>query len=261
MSETVEFGIVCALLTEFKAVFALLVDREEARVEEGSNVAVTLGTFAGHRVVCACLTKYGESRAATLANALVSGWNPSTILMVGIAAGCPAPSGTPHDIQLGDVVVPCQHDAWHPIAMGEQVQDIAAIRLRDKDRIFHAPSERLVSIQQSIAMEMEVRSSREKINTVLSKLMKTVDDELAGVDGINQYCRPESDLLFPTAVPHTGGEDCTACGDSGARSAVLRDIPKVRSAELAPACSVALSHSRLCSFNMRSVYSYHTLVS
>ncbi|MDQ7904917.1 BN6_48550 family protein [Phytohabitans sp. ZYX-F-186] len=104
-------GLVTALPEEFAAM-ASLVDGGQERSVAGDPAEYVCGTIPSarpgrpHAVVLTLLTETGTNWAATaVANMLRSFESVDQVLMVGIAAGVPAP-GDPHrHVRLGDVVV------------------------------------------------------------------------------------------------------------------------------------------------------------
>jgi nucleoside phosphorylase len=104
-------GLLTALPEEFAAMASLIEDAEELHVA-GDPAGYVCGTIPSalpgrsHPVVLTLLTDIGNNWAATaVANMLRSFESVDQVLMVGIAAGVPAP-GDPHrHVRLGDVVV------------------------------------------------------------------------------------------------------------------------------------------------------------
>jgi len=104
-------GLVTALPEEFAAVASLVDEVEEWHVA-GDPAGYVCGTIPSalpgrpHPVVLTLLTETGANWAATaVANMLRSFESVDQVLMVGIAAGVPAP-GDPHrHVRLGDIVV------------------------------------------------------------------------------------------------------------------------------------------------------------
>jgi len=104
-------GLVTALPEEFAAM-ASLIDDEKPWSVAGDPAGYVCGTIPSalpgrpHAVVLTLLTETGTNWAATaVANMLRSFESVDQVLMVGIAAGVPAP-GDPHrHVRLGDVVV------------------------------------------------------------------------------------------------------------------------------------------------------------
>jgi nucleoside phosphorylase len=105
------FGIVTALPEEFAAMRALT-DAAERKAVAGDRADYILGTLPGldadrpHRVVLTMLGETGNDAAAEACTNLARSFGSvSCILMVGIAAGIPAPRRPEQHVRLGDVVV------------------------------------------------------------------------------------------------------------------------------------------------------------
>ena len=104
-------GLVTALPEEFAAI-ASLVDEAEERHVAGDPTGYVCGTIPSalpgrpHPVVLTLLTETGTNWAATaVANMLRSFESVDQVLMVGIAAGVPAPQDPHRHVRLGDIVV------------------------------------------------------------------------------------------------------------------------------------------------------------
>jgi nucleoside phosphorylase len=105
------FGIITALPEEFAAMRALIDGPERVNIP-GDRADYVLGTAPSldparpHRVVVSLLGATGNSAAAeSCANLIRSFESVSCVLMVGIAAGIPAPRRPEQHVRLGDIVV------------------------------------------------------------------------------------------------------------------------------------------------------------
>src|SRR5690242_14314821 len=105
------FGIVTALPEEFTAMRAMI-ERPVDRRVAGDTATYVYGTMRSasrgrqHRVVLTLLGETGNDAAAHgCANLVRSFPTVEQVLMVGVAAGVPAPHDAARHVRLGDVVV------------------------------------------------------------------------------------------------------------------------------------------------------------
>lgn len=102
-------AILTALPKEHAAVSRLMLDSSVLSLEEDATL-YRVGSIPGatgvHRVVLACLPKYGNNTAGiTTTNIVRSFPSVKDVLMVGICAGVPRPDRPQAHVRLGDVVV------------------------------------------------------------------------------------------------------------------------------------------------------------
>lgn len=105
MADLVDIVILTAKNLERTAVLEVLAD-VEARMEDG--LQFDTGQLGDYRVIVRCLHGMGNTRAAAAAAAAISRWNPTAIIVAGIAGGTNRPL-TEHFPDrghlLGDVLV------------------------------------------------------------------------------------------------------------------------------------------------------------
>jgi nucleoside phosphorylase len=113
LQKSVTFGIICALPKEYAAMISLIENGKNEsfskRGETGNvyyvgDIPATDGGY--HHVAVSILLETGNNVASALAMKMIETFpNMLSIIMVGIAGGCPVPDKEEKNIFLGDVVV------------------------------------------------------------------------------------------------------------------------------------------------------------
>ncbi|BCB76330.1 hypothetical protein GCM10022251_24680 [Phytohabitans flavus] len=222
-------GLVTALPEEFAAMASLIDDEEECSVA-GDPAEYVQGTVPSahaerpHPVVLTLLTETGTNWAATaVANMLRSFESVDQVLMVGIAAGVPAP-GEPHrHVRLGDVVVA----TWGIVDYDHVVDRPGAVTLRQG---FPQPSALLAHRAKGLlAGELQGRRPWEdELTRVLAALPgfarpEAVTDRLYAHDGpdAREVWHPD-----PTASGHRDGAPKVHEGRIGSANRSMRNTER-----------------------------------
>jgi nucleoside phosphorylase len=129
-SHKADLVIITALEKEAKAVVSRLEDHRVERFEARDIRTYHCGTIPiqdterAYRVVVVLLPSMGETSAATAVTDAIARWNPSFVLMVGIAGGIPQ-----DDLDLGDVVVADQ-------IIGYEYGKVTEDGIEPRDRVY-----------------------------------------------------------------------------------------------------------------------------
>jgi nucleoside phosphorylase len=102
VAQTADVVILTPLIDEFDAVRAAMRGGEP---DTWGSRTIHRGEIAGQQVIVVPILGMGNSRATLAARDAVAVWNPSRLLLVGIAGGVPEGSD---DMHLGDVLIPTE---------------------------------------------------------------------------------------------------------------------------------------------------------
>jgi nucleoside phosphorylase len=222
-------GLVTALPEEFAAMAALVDGAEECSVA-GDPAEYVCGTVPSaaearpHPVVLTLLTETGNNWAATaVANMLRSFESVDQVLMVGIAAGVPAP-GEPHrHVRLGDIVV----STWGIVDYDHVVDGPCGVTLRQG---FPQPSALLTQRAKGLlAGEIQGRRPWEEelvlLQTRLPRFTRpdAATDRLYTHDGTDAREVPHPD---PEASGHRAGMPKVHEGRIGSANRSLRNAAR-----------------------------------
>ncbi|CAI7609051.1 unnamed protein product [Penicillium glandicola] len=191
-------GWICALPIELAAAEAMLdYFHETPPMDPGDHNTYVLGSLGYHNVAIACLSEYGTTNAATVANNMSRTFPSLQLrLMVGIGGGVP---GT-LDIRLGDVVV---GDEIVQYDLGKAIQGGQFQRKRHASR----PPQNLGTAVAALRGRHESRPS--KIPSILDQFKQNAL--------LSEYTYPGSheDLLFENTYYHDKNiPTCNQCDQS-----------------------------------------------
>lgn len=212
-SEEYTVGWICALPVELAAAKAMLDERHEPAIREGSDNDRTLycmGSIAGHNVVMACLPagQIGTHSAANVATHMQAAFEGIRIgLMVGIGGGIPTAES---DIRLGDIVVSQPEGNFGGVVQYDFGKATSAGFRRMG--VLNSPPSILLSALSTI-----------QANELLGE--STLSNHLSVLENISTFCRKRAgpDILFKASYDHVGGNTCDHCSDEGIQPRQLRE--------------------------------------
>lgn len=106
-----DVGIIIPLVEEFREFFSLLENSYRSEQKEGHfyylfDCQLAKRSIRPYRCVATCIAGMGSTKAALVAERLMKTFRPSTVVVLGIAAGIH------EDIRVGDVIVADQVDSY-----------------------------------------------------------------------------------------------------------------------------------------------------
>jgi nucleoside phosphorylase len=218
-----QVGWICALPLEMAAARAMLDETHEPPQEQdpSDHNNYCLGRIQRHNVVIACLTDYGTTSAAAVAQQMLHTFKEIRFgLMVGIGGGVPSPR---KDIRLGDIVVSKPEGTFNGVVQydfGKTVKNGQFERIGSLDR----PPQLLLTAQCTLA------SNHLLGHNDIPKFLSELDIKYPKMP-IKFVCPgAENDQLFTEDYEHPDmSSNCDACEASQLidRQPRESDIPHV----------------------------------
>lgn len=204
-AEEYTIGWICALQQEFEAACRMLDDEYDSldAADPNDDNTYVFGRIHKHNVVIGCLPSgiCGTNSAACVARDMVRSFPKLRFaLMVGIGGGAPTPE---RDIRLGDVVVSepqgqlggvLQYDFGSRLSNGE---------FERRGQLNTPPRALLGALPEVRRRHNDPRKRHSMV------------ENMARMDDMPEYSRPDTDQLFLAGIHHQGDKTCDKCDLSG----------------------------------------------